>query len=64
MAIDSKLMLDNVLEYLRELMKTSDKEKLSVETLQMIKRLRKEYKEEKIISFDSAADAQRWMDSL
>lgn len=47
MAIDSNLMLDNVLEYLRELMKTSDKEKLSVETLQIIKRLRKDIRKKR-----------------
>lgn len=37
---------------------------LTVETVAMIEQSRREYHEGKVISFDSSADAQKWLESL
>ncbi|MBQ0056645.1 MAG: hypothetical protein KBT20_03210 [Bacteroidales bacterium] len=37
---------------------------LTVETVAMIEQSRREYKEGKVFSFNSSADAQKWLESL
>lgn len=45
-------------------MQTAISQELSAETLAMMEQSRKEYSEGKVISFDSSADCQKWLELL
>lgn len=65
MAIDTEAVLDKMAKYLvRVSKKATTSEVLSPETIAMIEQSRKEYSEGKVITFDTAADAQKWLESL
>ena len=65
MNVDTEALLDKMTKYFAKVTKeaTAVKE-LSAETLAMMEQSRKEYSEGKVISFDSSADCQKWLESL
>lgn len=64
MSIDTDAVLDKVAKYVMRVAKTDKIQELSPETLTMIEQSRKEYEEGKVLSFESAADAQQWLEAL
>lgn len=65
MAVDTEAVLDKMYKYFKKVTKDKDgTQELSEETLAMMEQSRKEFREGKVISFESAADAQRWLESL
>ena len=64
MSINTDAALDKVAKSVsRVLMKMSSSE-LSEETKSMMEQSRQEYAEGKVLSFDSATDAQKWLEAL
>lgn len=63
LAINEESALDKIAEYLKTTTDTNESG-LTEETEKMVKRSRKEYADGKVFSFDSAADAQKWLEAL
>lgn len=64
MALDTDSTLDKVAKYITRVIKDRKTQNISTETMAMIEQSRREFKEGKVISFDSASDAQKWLESL
>lgn len=65
MEVDKEAILDKLTKYFAKVTKEATKtQELSAETLAMMEQSRKEYSEGKVISFESSADCQKWLESL
>ncbi len=64
MSIDTDAVLDKVAKYVMRVAKTDKIQELSPETLTMIEQSRKEYEDGNVLVFESAADAQQWLEAL
>lgn len=64
MSIDTEAALDKVAKYVARVLPKMNTQELTEETLNMMEQSRQEYNEGKVVSFDSAVDAQRWLESL
>ena len=64
MSLDTDSTLDKVAKYITRLIKDGKTQDISTETMAMIEQSRREFKEGKVVSFDSASDAQKWLESL
>lgn len=64
MSINTDATLDRVAKYVARVLPKMEVQELSSETLDMMEQSRQEYKEGKVLSFDSASDAQKWLETL
>ena len=64
MALDTDSTLDKVAKYITRVIKDRKTQNISTETMAMIEQSRREFIEGKVISFDNASDAQKWLESL
>lgn len=64
MSIDTEAALDKVAKYVARVLPKMNTQELTEETLNMMEQSRQEYNEGKVVSFDSAVDAQKWLESL
>lgn len=64
MSIETSAALDKVAKYITRILPNSVPQELSEDTLAMMEQSRREYGEGKVLSFDSATDAQKWLEAL
>lgn len=64
LSVEAEAVVDKVSKYLKRLNSSSKVNTVSRETAEMMENSRKEYAEGKVISFDNAAEAQMWLESL
>ena len=64
MSIETSIALDKVAKYITQFLPKSVPQELSEDTISMMEQSRQEYSEGKVFSFDSAADAQKWLEAL
>lgn len=65
LSLETEAAIDKVSKYLKRITSGACTNKpLFSETLQMMEESRKDYAEGKYISFDTAEDAQKWLEAL
>lgn len=64
MSIETSMALDKVAKFITQFLPKSVPQELSEDTISMMEQSRQEYGEGKVFSFDSAADAQKWLEAL